>query len=134
MKSDRSWCYENFINVRSMKTVLETRKQIRDLCVRNDVEITSAGDDTIGYRRCLLYGLFVNTAQLQPDGSYKAMRTGEETYIHPTSALFSVRPRPRCILFNEMVKTNKRYMRDCCVLNPDWLAEDVPHYFARSAG
>lgn len=117
-------------------------RQIRDMCVRKKVDVSSSGDDTIGYRRyvliggracvlhtagqmfltcspappslllanfdllsrfscllllillhsspcpchrgdcwlhcrCLLYGLFVNTAMLQPDGSYKVGSTGK---------------------------------------------------------
>jgi hypothetical protein len=28
MKGDKEWCFKNFINVRAMKTVLDTRKQV----------------------------------------------------------------------------------------------------------
>ena len=93
VKGDKQWCYENFINIRAMKTVLETRKQIRDMCERRNLELSSAGEDTIGYRRCLLSGLFTNTAELQHDNSYRSTKTGEVCYLHPASALFAARGR-----------------------------------------
>ena len=46
----------------------------------------------------------------------------QTAFIHPSSSLF--RSNPSCVIYNELVKTNKCYMRDVCVVDPDWI-EDI---------
>eukprot|EP00048_Salpingoeca_helianthica_P008882 m.127599 g.127599 ORF g.127599 m.127599 type:complete len:212 (+) comp14710_c0_seq3:598-1233(+) len=123
----RQWCYDTFINARVMGTIVEVRKQLVDLCTRAGVPLESCRDDSTAYRKALLSGLFVNVATLQPDGTYKVLRTGQSAGIHPGSVLFG--QKPACVLFNEVVQTSKRYMRDCCILDLDWLAQTVPKFF-----
>eukprot|EP01147_Barroeca_monosierra_P003601 gene3601-6193_t len=129
-KFSGSWCYEHFVNSRAMRTVVNTRKQLEDLCQRMELGASSCGDDTIAYRKCLLSGFFQNVAIHQPDQSYKVVKSNQETHIHPSSALFHIRPKPSCILFNELVLTNRRYMRNCCIVDPAWPVEVAPHYFS----
>ncbi|EGD83307.1 Dhx33 protein [Salpingoeca rosetta] len=118
-KFSGSWCFDHFINSRAMRTVVDTRKQLKDLCVRLNLEDTSCAPDTVAYRKCLLAGFFQNIALLQPDQSYKVVKTNQETHI------------PSCILFNELVLTNRRYMRNCCIIDPSWLVEVAPNFFSR---
>ena len=47
--------------------------------------------------------------------------------IHPSSVLFN--SKPSCVLFNELVKTNKTYVRDVSVISASWLLEQNPAYF-----
>ena len=47
----------------------------------------------------------------------------QTAFIHPSSSLF--RSNPSCVIYNELVKTNKCYMRDLCVVDPDWIADFV---------
>ena len=85
--------------------------------------------------RCLLAGFFANVAVLQPNQSYKVrnfvpdalcadvtwalqvLASGQEALIHPSSCLAATRPKPQCILFNELIQTSKQYMRSCCILD-----------------
>ena len=66
----------------------EVRKQLRDLCLRLGLPLVSSknSDDL---RRCLLSGLFMNTAQHVGEGKYKIVSVGRvclvtclRTYIH----------------------------------------------------
>ena len=68
----QEWCQDNFINTRSMATVVEVRKQLKDLCLRLGLPMASSksGEDL---RRCLLSGLFMNTAQHAEEGKYKTV-------------------------------------------------------------
>ena len=71
-----------------MAMVVEVRKQLRDLCLRLGLPLVSSknSDDL---RRCLLSGLFMNTAQHVGEGKYKTVSVGcvclvtcLHTYIH----------------------------------------------------
>ena len=50
------------------------------------------------------------------------------TYIHPASSLFQ--RQPDWIVYHELVLTSKEYMRECCVIEPRWLAELAPRFFS----
>ena len=70
-----------------MTMVVEVRKQLRDLCLRLGLPLVSSknSDDL---RRCLLSGLFMNTAQHVGEGKYKTVSVGHvclvdlPTYLH----------------------------------------------------
>lgn len=55
------------------------------------------------------------------------MTSRQTVLIHPSSVLFN--SKPACVLFNEIVKTNKTYMRDVSVISSNWLMETNPTYF-----
>lgn len=130
VKGNREWCMENFINQRNMKTATEVRKQLHDICVRMDFPIKSCGNDSTTIRKCLAYGFFMNAAELQKDGSeYTSLSSRKTVSIHPSSVLF--RCKPAYVIYNELVKTTKCYMRDLCVVDPDWLSEAAPAYFKK---
>jgi len=40
-------------------------------------------------------------------------------YVHPSSVLF--RKKPPCVLFSELILTNKLYMRDVTAVEREWL-------------
>ena len=126
----KEWCIENYINARSMKSVLDIRKQLVELCVRQEVVMSSCGLDTVCIRKCLIAGFFGNVAMLQPDGKFKTMTSNQPVYIHPASVLFG--RKPACVLFNELVFTSKRYMREISQVDLEWLAEVAPKYFQTS--
>uniref|UniRef100_K1R3L3 RNA helicase n=1 Tax=Magallana gigas TaxID=29159 RepID=K1R3L3_MAGGI len=126
----KEWCMENFINQRNMRTATEVRKQLHDICVRMDFPVKSCGNDSTTIRKCLAYGFFMNAAELQKDGSeYTSLSSRKTVSIHPSSVLF--RCKPAYVIYNELVKTTKCYMRDLCVVDPDWLSEAAPAYFKK---
>lgn len=74
-------------------------------------------------------GLFVNAAELQPDGSYMALDIPQPVPFHPSSVLFQA--KPTYVVFNEPLHTSKCYMRDLCLVDADWLMEAAPENFLR---
>ena len=57
-----------------MKTVVDTRRQLSELCERVGVAIASGGADcSRSVRRALLGGLFVNVAEHVGEGKYKTV-------------------------------------------------------------
>jgi hypothetical protein len=117
-----------------MKTVVEVRRQLSDLCRKLHFELRSAGDNTERVRECLAKGLFCNVAALQRKGFYKTVSglflsfcnyhplnfsvffhnlskaaTTEEVHIHPSSCLHSLKPDH--VVYTELTQTSKCYIR-----------------------
>jgi ATP-dependent RNA helicase DHX8/PRP22 len=95
-------------------------------------------------RRALAAGLFPHAARRQPGGGYRVIATGQEVQLHPSSALLSTRGgagggargvdgRAACVVFSELVKTKRQYARVATAVEPAWLAEAAPAFFARRA-
>ncbi|KAI9092070.1 hypothetical protein K1719_028005 [Acacia pycnantha] len=127
-KALRKWCKENFINSRSLKHALDIHKQILGNVEQMGLQIASCGDDMLPYCRCLAASFFLNAAVKQPEGTYRALASGLVVQIHPSSVLFQ--QKPECIIFNELVQTNNKYIRNLTRIDYLWLTELAPQYFA----
>eukprot|EP00040_Diaphanoeca_grandis_P032537 m.197322 g.197322 ORF g.197322 m.197322 type:complete len:658 (-) comp32658_c0_seq2:339-2312(-) len=123
------WCSRNFINKRSLTTVINTRKQLRQVCVRLGMNLESSRADSVLIRKCLLAGLFSQVAELSGNGLYKSLKTGQLAQIHPTSTLFS--GTSPMVIYTEMTKTTKLYLRSCTTIEYDWLNEVAPDHFKK---
>lgn len=93
------------------------------------IPMESSRGDTGNIRRCLAHSLFMNAAELQPDGTYSTVDSHQLVAIHPSSVLFHC--KPACVVYNGLLHTNKCYMRDLCVVDADWLYDAAPDYFRR---
>lgn len=56
------------------------------------------------------------------------MASSQNVQIHPSSVLF--RTKTDCIIFNELVRTNHTYVRNLTRIDPLWLPELAPQYYA----
>nr|XP_004561717.1 putative ATP-dependent RNA helicase DHX33 [Maylandia zebra] len=126
---NKEWCRENFVNSRNMGLVKDVQAQLKEICLKLNLKLESCGADTASVRRCLAHGMFVNAAELQPDGSYLALDTHQPVAIHPSSVLFQA--KPAYVVFNELLHTSRCYMRDLCLVDADWLLDAAPEYFGR---
>ncbi|KAM6907370.1 ATP-dependent RNA helicase DHX33 [Xenentodon cancila] len=129
VSGNKEWCRENFVNSRNMGLVKEVQAQLREICLKLNLKLESCGADTGNVRRCLAHGMFINAAELQPDGSYLALDTHQPVAIHPSSVLFQA--KPAYVVFNELLHTSRCYMRDLCLVDADWLLDAAPDYFGR---
>ena len=67
-----AWAKENHVNTKSLVQALKIREQLRDLAGKHGKDWkVSAGMDTGVVVRALLQGLFMNTAVIQADGTYR---------------------------------------------------------------
>lgn len=126
-KNNKEWCHENLLDYKNLKLAVEICKQLRGICQRNNIHIMSSLSDTVNIRYALIHGFFMNAAEYQKENEYKTITTRQLVYIHPSSVLFN--SKPTCILYNELVKTNKTYLRDVSVLSANWLLDTNPNYF-----
>lgn len=124
-KTDSSkWFYDNFINQRSFKHVLDVQKQLLQFAERyaKDFAIdSSCGAEYERVLQCFLTGFSQNIAIKQADGSYKAVVGNQQVHIHPSSALIT--RKPEAIMFGELVLTSRRYMRNCSAVQPEWIRQ-----------
>ncbi|XP_077361727.1 ATP-dependent RNA helicase DHX33 isoform X1 [Festucalex cinctus] len=129
VSGNKEWCRENFVNSRNMSLVKDVQGQLREICLKLNLKLESCGADTGKVRQCLAHGMFINAAELQPDGSYLALDTHQPVAIHPSSVLFQA--KPAYVVFNELLHTSRCYMRDLCLADADWLLDAAPEYFGR---
>jgi len=121
------WCFENFVQHRSMKRARDVRDQLMGLIERVEIDLQSAGDDTENIRKAVTAGFFYHTAQLQRSGNYKTIKSQQSVQIHPSSALFQ--DLPKWVLYHELVFTTKEFMRQVIEIQPTWLVEIAPHFY-----
>ena len=121
------WCFENFIQHRSMKRARDIRDQLEALLERVEIEIVSNPLDTVNIRKAVTAGYFYHTARLSKGGHYKTVKHNQTVMIHPNSALFE--DLPRWVIYHELVFTTKEYMRNVVEIENKWLLEVAPHYY-----
>lgn len=121
------WCYENYIQVRSMKRARDIRDQLEGLLERVEIELCSNASDLDAIKKAITSGFFHHSARLQKNGSYRTVKNPQTVFIHPSSGLAQV--LPRAVIYHELVLTTKEYMRQVTELKTEWLVEIAPHYY-----
>ncbi|XP_008555914.1 probable pre-mRNA-splicing factor ATP-dependent RNA helicase mog-4 [Microplitis demolitor] len=121
------WCYENFIQYKSMKRARDVREQLVGLMQRVEMDLISGLTDTVAIRKSITAGYFYHVARLSKSGNYKTVKHNQTVSIHPNSSLFQ--ELPRWIVYHELVVTAKEYMRQVTEIESAWLAEVAPHYY-----
>jgi ATP-dependent RNA helicase DDX35 len=140
-RNQAKFAEKNMLNNRALLRACDVRDQLRKHLSRlGIITNSSCGSDTVPIRRAIAAGFFANAAALAPygggaDGSVfhslrasSARARARELRIHPASALF--RARPHCVVYCSAVRTDREYMRDVTVVDPDWLRELAPHFYA----
>lgn len=128
----QTWCFENFVQVRSMKRARDIRDQLEGLCERVEVDATvSCGlDDTDPILKAVTAGFFYNVAKLGKSGDYQTVKQHKTVYIHPSSVLSNKEEEPPAwVIYFELAFTTKEYMRQVAPIKPAWLVEIAPHYY-----
>ncbi|OVA18670.1 Helicase [Macleaya cordata] len=123
----RKWCKENFINYSSLRHARDIHSQIQGHVEQMGLRISSCGDDMLQFRRCLTASFFLKVALKQPDGSYRTFDSSQVVQIHPTSVFFRTK-KPECVVFNELIRTERNYIRDITRIDPAWIPELAPQY------
>lgn len=148
-KFSNAWCYENFVQMRTLKRAQDVRKQllgIMDRYVshftsvvlfiskykfhhldRHKLDVVSAGKNTARVQKAICSGFFRNAAKKDPQEGYRTLVDGQVVYIHPSSAIFN--RQPEWVVYHELVQTTKEYMREVTVIDAKWLVEFAPAFF-----
>lgn len=115
-----AWCRDNHVNGKTLAAAARVRAQLRMLAERHGADATTscAGDFSL-VGRALLQGLFMNTAVIQADGSYRQTVGSLTVKIHPSSVLAG-RKVP-AIVYDELAITSAIYARNVSAFDQDLL-------------
>lgn len=131
---DNHWCYENFINYRSLKSADNVRTQLGRIMDRFNLKRTSteftSPDYYINIRKALVSGFFMQIAHLEKTGHYLTIKDNQLVQLHPSTVLDH---KPEWVLYNEFVLTTKNYIRTVTDIKPEWLLTIAPQYYDLSS-
>ncbi|XP_026480599.1 ATP-dependent RNA helicase DHX8-like isoform X1 [Ctenocephalides felis] len=126
-KFSNAWCYENFVQIRTLKRAQDVRKQLLGIMDRHKLDVVSSGRNTVRVQKTVASGFFRNAAKKDPQEGYRTLVDSQVVYIHPSSALFN--RQPEWVVYHELVQTTKEYMREVTTIDPKWLVEFAPAFF-----
>uniref|UniRef100_A0A5K3FG93 RNA helicase n=1 Tax=Mesocestoides corti TaxID=53468 RepID=A0A5K3FG93_MESCO len=126
-KFSAPWCYDNFVQARTLKRAQDVRKQLLGIMDRHKLALLSCGKKTALVQKAILSGFFRNAAKKDPQEGYRTLVDQQVVYIHPSSSLFN--RQPDWVVYHELVMTTKEYMREVTTIDPRWLVEYAPKFF-----
>jgi len=153
--SHGDWCKRNFIMGRGLVRAYDVRAQLAEICSRDeshhglamDITLSCGEENRMKLFECISAGLFLNAATRIPNaseinksnrkemssgnvlstkGRYKTNYGGKEVSIHPASTLFGRNPAPKCVVYTEILETNKLYIRGVTQIREDWIVDVKP--------
>ncbi|KAI3898080.1 hypothetical protein MKW92_049883, partial [Papaver armeniacum] len=125
--SSGPWCFENFVQSRSLRRAQDVRKQLLTIMDRYKLDVVCAGKNFSKIRKAIAAGSFFHAARKDPQEGYRTLVDNQPVYIHPSSALFQ--RQPDWVIYHELVMTTKEYMREVTVIDPKWLVDLAPRFF-----
>ncbi|TFK42844.1 P-loop containing nucleoside triphosphate hydrolase protein [Crucibulum laeve] len=128
------WCKSHALSFRAMSRVVSIRSQLRKYMDRFNLPLQSCEGDAKRLRRCLVSGYWRNGARWTADGTYCSVRGNKILHVHPTSVLFTRKPRSGWVIFHEMEETKKTQIRILTEIEPDWLLEHGHEYHDKHTG
>lgn len=126
-----NWCHENYINYRSLKSADNVRQQLARIMKRFNLPLVSTEFTSKDYypniRKAIVAGFFMQVAHLEKTGHYLTVKDNQVVGLHPSAGLDH---KPEWVVYNEYVLTSKNYVRTVTDVQPEWLLEIAPHYYA----
>mmetsp|Transcript_12057 Transcript_12057/g.28301 ORF Transcript_12057/g.28301 Transcript_12057/m.28301 type:complete len:1283 (-) Transcript_12057:45-3893(-) len=129
-KFSNPWCFENFVQARSMRRAQDVRKQLVTIMDRYKLDILSSGKNYKKISMAITAGFFTNAAKKHPQEGYLTLVDQNPVYIHPSSAVFN--KNPEWVIYHELVLTTKEYMRNILVIDAKWLVELAPAFYKKA--
>ena len=126
-KFSNPWCFDNFIQGRSLRRAQDIRQQMLGIMDRHKLDVVSCGKNTMKVQKAICSGFFMHAAKKDPQDGYRTLVDQQVVYMHPSSALFN--RQPDWVIYHELVLTTKEYMREVTHIDPKWLVEFAGSFF-----
>lgn len=123
-ENPKQWCHDHFLNLRSLQSADNVRKQLLRIMEREEIEMISTPFDDKKYyeniRRALCAGFFMQVAKKDAQGKsvYTTIKDNQSVLLHPSTVLAH---DAEWVLYNEFVLTTKNYIRTVTAVKPEWL-------------
>ncbi|PVU94925.1 hypothetical protein BB561_002173 [Smittium simulii] len=132
--SNANWCWDHFLQYRSLKSADNVRYQLERIMKRLKIELISSDFNSPSYyvniRLALTNGYFMQVAHLERAGHYLTVKDNQIVLLHPSTVLDR---KPEWLLYNEFVLTTKNYIRNVTDIQAEWLLKCCPAYFDLTA-
>ncbi|AFR97931.1 ATP-dependent RNA helicase DHX37/DHR1 [Cryptococcus neoformans C23] len=130
-----AFCAKTFIRLKAMQEIHQLRAQISSIAKVPLSKLLPPNDTQLKVLRQILAAGFIDQVAVREDlvlkkgvsyestrgVAYRAVGLGSEpVFIHPSSALFHRAP-PDFVVFSEIVRTSKPWMKGVTKINPAWL-------------
>ncbi|KAH7885390.1 P-loop containing nucleoside triphosphate hydrolase protein [Phlebopus sp. FC_14] len=140
------FCSEHFVRPKAMEEIHKLRAQISNIVnatfpsVRTDLSsaLRPPSETQLKVLRQLLTAAFIDQVAVRKDVVQKKLATGvqfktskgvpyralgisEDVFIHPSSVISQCSP-PDYVVFTEIVRTTKPWLKGVTVINPAWLS------------
>lgn len=126
---DKNWCFNNFLNFRSLSSAKNVRGQLVSIMRRLNIPLLSSDIESPDYYtnicKCLVSGFFMQVAHKETK-KYLTVKDRQVVGLHPSCVLDR---EPDWVLYNEFVLTTKNFIRMNTAVKIDWLLEIAPHYY-----
>ncbi|KAG2693262.1 hypothetical protein I3843_08G084600 [Carya illinoinensis] len=127
---DPSWCYDNFVNHRALKSADNVRQQLVRIMARFNLKLCSTDfnsrDYYINIRKAMLAGYFMQVAHMERTGHYLTVKDNQVVHLHPSNCLDH---KPEWVIYNEYVLTSRNFIRTVTDIRGEWLIDVAPHYY-----
>ncbi|CAL1164134.1 unnamed protein product [Cladocopium goreaui] len=124
------FCYDSYINSRSMKSAENVREQLKRTMERLQLPMVSTDFRDKEYypniRKCLVAGYFMQVAHLEKSSHYLTVRDNQVVALHPSTGITH---KPEWVLYHEFVLTSKNFIRTVTQVRGEWLLEIAPSYY-----
>ena len=126
----KQWCYDHFLNYRSLQQADNVRLQLRRIMERNELELVSTPFEDKKYyeniRRALVAGFFMQVAKKDSSGKAYITVDNQAVLLHPSTVLGQ---ESDWVVYNEFVLTTKNYIRTVSEVRAEWLVDIAPGYY-----
>ncbi|KZV98839.1 P-loop containing nucleoside triphosphate hydrolase protein [Exidia glandulosa HHB12029] len=139
----QKFCSENFVRLKTMEEIHKLRAQLTSMVQANFSDTAAAfapqlqppNANQLKVLRQLITAGFINQVAVRKDviqvatGNkfatainvpYRAFDKDEDVFVHPSSVLAS-QPPPDFVVFQDIVRSSKPFMKNLTVVNPAWL-------------
>ncbi|KAI9666800.1 MAG: DEAH-box ATP-dependent RNA helicase prp43 [Alyxoria varia] len=129
-QNPKQWCYDHFLNFRSLQQADNVRLQLKRIMERLEIELIGTPFEDKKYyeniRRALVSGFFMQVAKKDSTGKQYLTLDNQPVILHPSTVLGQ---ESEWVLYNEFVLTSRNYIRTVTSVKPQWLLDIAPTYY-----
>jgi len=126
-----NFAWENYLRDRSLRSAQNVKRQLRGIVDRLNLRKAKEAPEvrSTAIRKALVSGFFQHIAHLEVGGKhYVTVRDQQVVNIHPSSQL---KHKPEWIIYNELVLTERNYVRTVSALRPEWILEEASQFMPK---
>lgn len=132
-----SFCHDHFLQYHTLIKVKDIKTQLYGICEKIDLKMTSSGIQSFeavsNIKKCIMSGFFTNSALPINKKELKIIKLNQIVSIYPNSVLsksdMMEGNQNLCVLFYEVIRITKSFIRYNIPVNKDLLFEMAPFYF-----